>query len=839
VNPPEMEQPREPGGRARPRSGTAGSDAQRNDSRPIPPDSESLDELIAFASRTGDRKGMNLVARHEYGHPSYPVPWNECGRVVVLRFAHPTKTKEKSGKPEKSITQAHRGDDGRWHLGLPNPDPAKSGVGRPLYRLAQCIAAREAGRRLLLVLEGEASVDAAWRIGVPATCGLGGSGAVRLSDWLPLADTSLLIGVSGSEDATGRKYEATVAAALRELGASPRVLRLPGLRADSGDDLVEYVAAQVEAGRSAVEAAAGISDLVETAAEWMPPELSSTKVKKGKKTPSLAELAIDKCALFHDAEGIGYAQLLVDKHQETWPVRCRAFRSVLGQLAFEAGTSGNKHAIDEAVETISAHATFGGTPVREAHRRWAWHEGRLYYDLADAGWQVVEAAADVNGSASLRVISAAECPIAFVRSTGAKAQVLPVDGGSILDLRSLLNLADESWTVVSGFLVTVFMQTGELPVLEVSGEENSGKTFLCELVLDVTDPSVAGLCAPPREVRDLYVRARMRRVVGIDNVSTITAEHSDAMCRISTGTGAEERAYYTNDELVTYAVRATILLNGIGRPVTRSDLSSRTVRVETLTIPRDGQFSREELLDHWNSMKPRVLGALLKAAATAHARRDLVQLQERPRLVDAARWIEAAAPALELAPGAWTRAVLRQCDQSAQEHVEDSPIGRAVRELAEIEGRWSGSMKDLLRLLVERVPLDLRGDYWPKLPRGLTSAIQRLARPLRDLGVSIEALPWNDHRKPRQYVIRFDKAAEQPSGPSGPSGPSESSTPPDKYPEVGGAPDTPPRSADPPGHSADPPGDGAGGASGASFREVVAAEDEVAFDPSDESEDAA
>jgi hypothetical protein len=535
-----------------------------------------------------------------------------------------------------------------------------------------------------------------------------------------------------------------------------------------------------------------------------------------KKSPSLAELAIEVCTLFHDPDGEAYASFDVEGHTETWPVRSSSFRSWLGRLAFDAGVSGSRHAIEEAAETIVAQARYGGTPEREVSRRWAWRDGHLWYDLCNAGWQVVDAVADASGNVTMRTVPASECPVAFVRAPGAVPQVEPVDCGTIDELRSVLNVANESWTILRGALVTCFLPTGELPVIEVAGEENSGKTWTCQLLLELTDPSRAGPCPPPRELRDLYVRAKHRRVLALDNVSSINGEVSDALCRITTGSGSEERAYYTGSELETYEVRAPVVLNGIGRHVARPDLASRTLHVETLAIPREQQRERSDLLARWREVRPRVFGALLRAVAIAQARRDQVILRERPRLVDAARFAEAGAPALGLWPGEWTATALRQSDDAAAELVDDSPVARAISEIA-TTGEYRGSATDILARLSAATSIEARGEHWPTGPRGLSGALTRYARPLRDVGVVVERLERSNHSRAAQWSIRrvAVQRAERAEPAAGSGAAAEA---------LGSAVDAPEPTRDAPNASesaAPSEGGGTSGASGVSFQPDV------------------
>ncbi len=87
--------------------------------------------------------------------------------------------------------------------------------------------------------------------------------------------------------------------------------------------------------------------------------------------------------LFHTATGTAYADLLVDGHRETWPIRGKRFRGWLRRRYYEAtgGTLGAQ-AISSELDLLEARAQFDA-PERSIHVRVAEQAGRLYLDLAD------------------------------------------------------------------------------------------------------------------------------------------------------------------------------------------------------------------------------------------------------------------------------------------------------------------------------------------------------------------------------------------------------------------------------------------------------------------------
>src|SRR5436305_8179576 len=109
--------------------------------------------------------------------------------------------------------------------------------------------------------------------------------------------------------------------------------------------------------------------------------------------------------LFHTATGAALADLLVDGHRESWPIRSKRFRGWLRRRYYEAtGGALGAQAISSELDLLEARAQFDA-PERSVHVRIAEHAGHIYLDLADAHWRAVEigpGAWRVNGSPPVR-----------------------------------------------------------------------------------------------------------------------------------------------------------------------------------------------------------------------------------------------------------------------------------------------------------------------------------------------------------------------------------------------------------------------------------------------------
>jgi hypothetical protein len=127
----------------------------------------------------------------------------------------------KDGKRAKTFKQYHPNPDkpGEWLL-------SAKGVRLVPYRLPELIEAIGNGHTVLIV-EGEAKVDALRKWNVPATCNVGGA-----QSWKPeyaafLRGTEVCI--LPDNDKVGREYADAVGASLQGVAAAVHVLELPGL----------------------------------------------------------------------------------------------------------------------------------------------------------------------------------------------------------------------------------------------------------------------------------------------------------------------------------------------------------------------------------------------------------------------------------------------------------------------------------------------------------------------------------------------------------------------------------------------------------------------------------
>jgi len=473
--------------------------------------------------------------------------------------------------------------------------------------------------------------------------------------------------------------------------------------------------------------------------------------------------------LFHTPGGYdseGYASIEVKGHRETWPVNARGFRRWLGKKMYdEMGKVPGGQAMQDALNVIAGLAIHDG-PEMPVAVRIAGHEGNLYLDLADDEWRVVEIT-----KSGWEIIEGKRCPVRFVRKRGMLALPAPQRGGSVDELRPLINVQDEdSWTLLVSFLVAALFSVGPYPVLIVLGEHGTAKSMLCRLLRLLIDANKAPLRRPPRHERDVMIAASNGWLVVFENISSLRPDISDMLCCLSTGGGYGTRELYTDGDEKLFDAMRPAMLNGIGNFATRPDLLDRAIILNLKPIPDENRREEAELLPAFEKVRSRVLGALLDAVSAVIRNRDSVTLDAKPRMADFAVVGMAAEEALGWEPGRFMAAYVQSRDLADYQALEASVIGAPVQDLVAHLGSWEGTATALLEKLEGGYADDkVRGQkWWPQDGRGMGAALRRIAPNLRAIGIAVE-LDLRDSTKNRNRLIRLERLCNSPSEASTPS----------------------------------------------------------------------
>jgi hypothetical protein len=442
--------------------------------------------------------------------------------------------------------------------------------------------------------------------------------------------------------------------------------------------------------------------------------------------------------LFSTSDGDAYADIRDGQPRKTLGLKKREFRDWLTHLYYAAtNKSASAEALGQAIATLEARARFEGEK-RVVFVRSAALDDKIYLDLGDDAWTTIEIDADGWRATN-------DPPVRFRRPSGQLPLPMPVSGGNLDDLRALLNLDADEWVLVLIWLLQALKPSAEYAILVIMAPPRTGKSTFSEALKFLVDPSTVMLFPSVGDVRNFAVSASNRRIVAIDNISGLTPDQSDVLCRASTGGGFSHRTLHSDADETTIQFCNPQILNGIDSFANRGDLVDRSLII-TLKPPTERQ-SRSAFNAKLVALHPAVLGALLTLLA------DVLQVlpevqgaagQSSERFAGLVEIGFAVERALGWPTGTVDRVLKTARSEAHEIAVDASPVGAAIRELMADRLEWRGTATQLLSALAGLVPDNVsRGKYWPADGARLSKTLTRIGADLEAIGIPIERRKTN------------------------------------------------------------------------------------------------
>jgi hypothetical protein len=324
-------------------------------------------------------------------------------------------------------------------------------------------------------------------------------------------------------------------------------------------------------------------------------------------------------------------------------------------------------------------------------------------------------------------------PVLFRRSGAMAPMPTPIhDGDGIAQLHGLLNMADDDFHQLVGWLVAAWIPHIPHPVLTFKGEQGTGKSKAAQTVVNLIDPSPATKRSQPRDVKTWATQAFNSWALCLDNVSTIAPWLSDTLCKAVTGEGIVDRALYTDDDVVVLTFRRVLAMTTIDAGALAGDLSERLLVLDLQLIDPTARRTEEDLDAAFADARPAILAALFDLLAAVLKELPNVHLDRLPRMADFARVLAA----VDTIRGWHTLADYTATSANVSaDALEGDPFGCAVVEFIESVGTWTGTAAQLLDLLP---PPDGHHPLWPKDATRASGRLKRLAPLLRSVGITYD-----------------------------------------------------------------------------------------------------
>jgi hypothetical protein len=499
--------------------------------------------------------------------------------------------------------------------------------------------------------------------------------------------------------------------------------------------------------------------------------------------------------LFHTSDLVAYADMRIGGYRETWPVRSKGFRRwLLRQYYDKTKGAPNSEAMQAAIGVIEAKAHYDGPEQRVHIRIGGAENGTIYVDLCDEAWRAVEI--DAIG---WRIVD--EPPLRFRRSPGMLPLPVPVRGGSIDDLRPFLNIGvsieqraklstcidpDTGFVLTVAWALAALNPNGPFPVLSFAGEQGTAKSTAAQVLRSLVDPNAVPLRTPPRDDRDMFISANNAWMMVYDNLSSMSEDLADAMCRLATGGGFAPRALYTDADEVLFNATRPQILNHIEDIVTRPDLADRCLFLTLEPISDEDRLAEKKFWADFAEVQPGILGALLDGVSEGLRRLPEIVLPVLPRMADFALWVTACERAF-WPEGTFMAAYVGNLNDANALLVEASIIAPVLKTMVEQKDQtkdttrwswdqvrnvpqWSGTATQLLAALEEIADEKTkRSKGWPGNASALSGKLRRVATVLRKAQPRIDIefdRKGKDRKRTRTLSLFFHATEEEGETPS-------------------------------------------------------------------------
>lgn len=428
------------------------------------------------------------------------------------------------------------------------------------------------------------------------------------------------------------------------------------------------------------------------------------------------------------------------------------FRSWLKAEIFRRQSSlPDKSEIDRSVELAKMQATYN-SPEREVAIGVTKRDGVIYFDLRRKDGKIVRIDAD-----GWEVVTSS--PVAFLRKKGTPSLPEPKRDGSLKDIQSFVNVSDEDFPLLLGFLLNQFYPEGTKPILFLHGMAGSGKSTAAKYLKALVDPHEVLCQTLPSNEEDLLIASKHSSVLVFDNISgTLSPQMSDNLCRLASGSGMRKRKLYEDLHEVAIKGKAGVILTSIDAILGREDIVQRSLKVTLTEVDRLSESRLEEL---FVESRAGILGSLFDAVSRGLSRLETVRNDdswERPRLHDAADWAVACEPALPIEKGSFQEALKERQDEMVADIVEGNPVYKGLRGYAEkIEPdetvvHTATGLSNELQAIVPHVPE----------ARALSGDLNRNKDAYADLlNLRIQKNPRDRKKRTRERLIRITKLTRE------------------------------------------------------------------------------
>jgi len=437
-----------------------------------------------------------------------------------------------------------------------------------------------------------------------------------------------------------------------------------------------------------------------------------------------------------------YAAIPINGHIEIWPLDGRDFSIWLQGLYYDKmGRPVNGEPLKQTISVLAARAIFDCPKPIALHIRVAGSKDAIWYDLTNSDWQAIKVTAQ-----GWELID--NTPILFRRYRHQATQVTPAQNGDVHKILKYVNLKGQK-TLFLCWLINCFVPAIPHAMLVFYGEKGAAKTTTCTLTKAVIDPSTLDTLTLQNKFLDLVVSLQQHWYLPFDNVSYISKETSDTLCRAITGSGIQQRKLYTNDDDIVFTFMRCLAINGISNVATRSDLLDRSILMELERISEDERQELAKIQAEFEVDRAKILGGILDILSKAMVIFPTVKLKNLPRMADFTCWGYAIGEALGGLGNEFLEQYARNRQSQNDEVIANDHVATLMVEFMRNQKTWNGSISALLSELHKigyKHGINTNSKAFPVDPTRLSKRLRSIESNLEIVGIKCDFQRRSDAR---------------------------------------------------------------------------------------------
>ena len=327
----------------------------------------------------------------------------------------------------------------------------------------------------------------------------------------------------------------------------------------------------------------------------------------------------------------------------------------------------------------------------------------------------------------------------FMRNKSQESFPYPKVNGNLNLLRNYINLPDEKWYLLLGFILGCYHPKGPYPILIVQGTNGAGKSSFAKIMKKLIDPASEFIRSFPSTEKELFMAAISNHLLIYDNLSGLKKDMSDALCKLSTGAAYSTKTLYTTMDETTISATRPVIVNGIDYIAAREDLKDRAIILE---IPKIKDVNRVDEETFWNSFNtdlPFILGGLFDVLAEIYHTYRSIKLPETPRMADFIKWVTAGEGKIGLNKFEFINIYKKHKVEAAIDSIEDDTLALGITKFLEHSNVLQGTASEIIKLVGDILRRDgfyLKEDWLP--PNKFKELISRRKPALENIGITYE-----------------------------------------------------------------------------------------------------